>query len=558
MTLSDKIIGYYRKCDLLTMCGTASSLIGIMLLMSEHYTLSVLLMIISGICDAFDGTLARKGKYSEAQRTYGVQLDSLSDVICFGVFPALITATMCNSTIAKIICVFYALCGVIRLAYFNTLSVTGESKKNTFIGVPITTVSIVYPLVFVILRFINYSLISKVMPVVLLILGFSFIIRIEIPKVNVAKIFEKILNKYVINFIVFPLFIIFSADLFYRLIDNSLINSIKNTISSGFSHIFVIILLIGILDIIFLILNGLLKNSKRAKIVMLVIAAILMVISDIKYHIMGIPLEFADINYLNPDNIGMMGNAGSSIGYWLIYTIIKLALFIGAGVVFVLKDKNKPITIEKLSRRIIITIGGIVLFTAIVLISIFSKNFIIEKIYRTDAASLSDYMSVSKLYDDFGFYQGIYINGLYDNENEPEGYETIGVQKLLEDATDEENKWGKANVVFILSEAFSNLENIDEIKFDKCLTSNINSYMDSENADVFDLLVPAYGGASVNTEFEILTGASLSFWKSGFIPYTQYYNNVNGKLVPNIIKEFNNNDYETVYLTPWGADSYSR
>ena len=198
-----KIIGYYRKCDLLTMCGTASSLIGIMLLMSEHYTLSVLLMVISGICDAFDGTLARKGKYSEAQRTYGVQLDSLSDVICFGVFPALITATMCNSTIAKIICVFYALCGVIRLAYFNTLSVTGESKKNTFIGVPITTVSIVYPLMFFILRVINYSLISKVMPIVLLVLGFSFIIRIEIPKVNVAKIFGKILNKYVINFVIF-------------------------------------------------------------------------------------------------------------------------------------------------------------------------------------------------------------------------------------------------------------------------------------------------------------------------------------------------------------------
>lgn len=551
-----KIIGYYRRCDLLTMCGTASSLIGIMLLMSKHYTLSVLLMIISGICDAFDGTLARKGKYSEAQKTYGVQLDSLSDVICFGVFPALITATMCNSTIANIICVFYALCGVIRLAYFNTLSVTGESKKNTFIGVPITTVSIVYPIVFVILRFINYSLISKVMPIVLLILGFSFIIRIEIPKINVAKIFEKILNKYVINFIVFPLFIIFSGDLFYRLIDNSLINSIKNTISSGFSHVFVVILLIVIFDIVFLILNGLLKNSKRTKIVMLVIAAILMVISDIKYNIMGIPLQVSDINYLNPDNIGMMGNASSSIGYWLLYTIIKLVVFIAAGVVFIFKDKQKTIIIKKNSGRIIFIVGGIILFTAIVLISNFSKNFIIEKIYRSNLDSLSDYISVSDLYNDFGFYQGIYINELYSNESEPEGYKTKEAKNLLENVSDEENKWGKANVVFILSEAFSYLENIDEINFDKCLTPNINSYMNNENADVFDLLVPTYGGSSVNTEFEILTGASLSFWKSGFIPYTQYYNDANGKLAPNIIKEFNNNDYETVYLTPWGETSY--
>jgi len=105
-------------------------------------------------------------------------------------------------------------------------------------------------------------------------------------------------------------------------------------------------------------------------------------------------------------------------------------------------------------------------------------------------------------------------------------------------------------------EAVSDLGNIDEIKFDKSLTSNIDSYADDENKAVLDLLVSVYGGVSVNTEFEILTGASFSFWRPGFIAYTQYYNKANAKLATNLIKEFNNNGYETIYLTPWGDTSY--
>lgn len=90
----NKIIGYYRKCDLLTMLGTLFSFIGILLAVSEHYTIACLCMAVSGICDAFDGTLARKHKYTKQQQTYGVQLDSLSDVICFGVFPAILTSLL--------------------------------------------------------------------------------------------------------------------------------------------------------------------------------------------------------------------------------------------------------------------------------------------------------------------------------------------------------------------------------------------------------------------------------------------------------------------------------
>ena len=86
-----KIIGYYRPCDLLTMASVVSALIGILLAFNNHFTLAIGMLVICGLCDAFDGNLARKNKYTLKQRIYGSELDSISDVIAFGIFPALLT-----------------------------------------------------------------------------------------------------------------------------------------------------------------------------------------------------------------------------------------------------------------------------------------------------------------------------------------------------------------------------------------------------------------------------------------------------------------------------------
>ena len=109
--------------------------------------------------------------------------------------------------------------------------------------------------------------------------------------------------------------------------------------------------------------------------------------------------------------------------------------------------------------------------------------------------------------------------------------------------------------MFILSEAFSDIENVSEVEFDKPLTPFINSIKDDNDKMVFDLYVNSFGSISVNTEFEILTGSSMATWPY-VIPYTAYYDEDNSKYAPNIIREFNNNGYHTMYLTPWGQASY--
>ena len=111
------------------MAGVFLAVFGIFLSIQQHFAYATLCMILCGICDAFDGKLARKYKYEKNAQVYGVQLDSLADVICSGVFPAILTTMQSPSVVTCIVCAFYILCGVIRLAYFNTMAADEKAEK---------------------------------------------------------------------------------------------------------------------------------------------------------------------------------------------------------------------------------------------------------------------------------------------------------------------------------------------------------------------------------------------------------------------------------------------
>lgn len=553
------IIGYFRKCDMLTMLGTTIAFIGMYCAFNGHFSLASLCLMLSGICDSFDGTLARKYKYDKSQQEYGVQLDSLSDVICFGILPAIITVLISTSIVSVIICIFYMLCGVIRLAYFNMLHTTKAAKKGEYIGLPITAIAIVYPIILIILRILNPGLLSKVMPAVLLIMGSLFIARFKLKKPNAPKIAAKILNKYTTNLILFPLFIVIAGDIFYRMTSNNVISNLESSFYTIVSHFLPFILIYIMVALLFIIINSITNNSKVTKILLLIVSLIIFVINDIKLNIMGIPIELSDVGYLNPDNMGMMATATTTIGSWIWLTVIKGIIFVALSVGIIFADKLGKFSVNSIVKRIVTFLIGTILI-ALIGISMTKKyTFFIEKIYNADKEILSEYISVDEYTNEYGFFQGIILTSLVKKDLVSPDYSSKYVSKLLSSYDDVtvSGKWGKANVVFILSEAFSDLENISEITFNEPLMQEITNYKKDNDKMVFDLLVPAYGGSSVNTEFEILTGASLTFWAPGFIPYNQYYSDSIGKNAPNIIKEFNNNGYTTMYLTPWGEDSYN-
>ena len=552
-----KIIGYYRKCDILTMCGTFLAFIGIILAINDHFTFSAFCLFLCGVCDGFDGKLARMKRYKKEQKVYGAQLDSLSDVICFGVFPVILTSLICNNIYVYIISAIYMLCGLVRLAYFNTLDIMPKSNKNVFIGVPITTVAIIYPIILFIIRFINFNILKIVMPIILLILSISYILNIEFKKPDIIEMLKKIFNKYTVNLICFPMFILFISDLFYKI--NGFGGRVYfDVFKSIFSNFLPFLFLTLIFSLLTLILTALFNDSKKAKIVILVLTLILLFVNDIKYSIMGIPIELTDVGYLNPDNMNMMGTATSSIGLWIIKSSIKAIVYILLGMIITVFDKYHNLKFNDLKKRVIIPIISIIILVVPFLFNNHINNFVLKRIYTMTKSEILAAANIDQLYYEKGYFQGMYLDTLGNKFVLPDQYSKKNAQNAINDAVSKSSpsKWKKANVVVLLSESFSDPQRLSGIEYDKELMPNIKSYEKDDDKIVTDLLVNPYGTLSTNSEFEVLTGASLVFFNPSYVAYNQYYNNSLKEKNQSLINEFNNNGYETMYLTPWGETSY--
>lgn len=134
-------IGFYNKSVWLTFLGMALSIAGIAYI--SDIKIAMLCLIGAGICDLFDGFIARKIKRTDKEKEYGVQLDSLVDVVSFLVFPSVFFISINHSVAGVLIAVLYMFCGITRLAWFN---ITTFEDNKTFTGVPVTYIALLLPL----------------------------------------------------------------------------------------------------------------------------------------------------------------------------------------------------------------------------------------------------------------------------------------------------------------------------------------------------------------------------------------------------------------------------
>ena len=89
------MLGFYNYTVWLTYGSLVSAVIGIFVSLAGHGHpyIGAIFLLISGLCDAFDGMIARtKTDRTEQEKQYGIQIDSLSDLVAFGVLPACIGA----------------------------------------------------------------------------------------------------------------------------------------------------------------------------------------------------------------------------------------------------------------------------------------------------------------------------------------------------------------------------------------------------------------------------------------------------------------------------------
>lgn len=147
------MLGYYNYTVILTYLSFCSGITGIWVASKGHPGIAVICLLISGLCDAFDGRVARMRNSTESEKRFGIQIDSLSDLVCFGVLPCFIgyASGMKSPLYIPVFCLF-ALAALIRLAYFNVAEEdrqkTETGKRKHYSGLPVTSISVIMPLFF--------------------------------------------------------------------------------------------------------------------------------------------------------------------------------------------------------------------------------------------------------------------------------------------------------------------------------------------------------------------------------------------------------------------------
>jgi CDP-diacylglycerol---serine O-phosphatidyltransferase len=103
----------------------------------DNFYRAAVAIFFGAVFDGFDGRVAR---LTRTQSDFGVELDSLADVISFGVAPAILVFKWALSGLGFagfFICSAYASCGAIRLARFNVIAHSNTGSSRYFVGLPI-------------------------------------------------------------------------------------------------------------------------------------------------------------------------------------------------------------------------------------------------------------------------------------------------------------------------------------------------------------------------------------------------------------------------------------
>ena len=180
--------------NMFTLIGVCIGLSSIKFAFDEKFTLSIIAIIVAAIIDGLDGRIAR---LIQATSKVGKELDSLTDVISFGVAPAFIMYFWKLNELGRIgwfICLIYVVCVALRLARFNVNSGQEPSwRDNFFEGVPspaggvIVLMPLIYSLSDIQILDINYDFFVPILFVVVSILLISKVPTYALKKISVPR-----------------------------------------------------------------------------------------------------------------------------------------------------------------------------------------------------------------------------------------------------------------------------------------------------------------------------------------------------------------------------------
>ncbi len=177
------IIGKWNKSVILTYIGVIFSIMGIYLAIKQNMNYAMGFLILAGICDLFDGQIARRMSRTEEEKLFGIELDSMADVMNFIAFPIVILcAGFPASFISVLIAGFFAICGIARLSFFNMGAKEAEGGVAFFRGLPVTYTALILPFAYLSSYIFAENIFGWFFSAVYVVIGIFEILDIHIPK----------------------------------------------------------------------------------------------------------------------------------------------------------------------------------------------------------------------------------------------------------------------------------------------------------------------------------------------------------------------------------------
>jgi len=200
--------------NMLTLIGVCIGLTSIRFALSGEFHLAIIAIIIAALIDGLDGRIARLIKGTSK---VGKELDSLTDMISFGVAPAFIMYFWKLNTLGRfgwLLCLVYVICVALRLARFNISSSQEPSwKDNFFEGVPSPAggILVLTPLIISLTGFnfieLNFDIITPVF-----FIATSFLLISKFPSYSFKKI---VIQRKATIFLLFSIILFFGLLLIY-------------------------------------------------------------------------------------------------------------------------------------------------------------------------------------------------------------------------------------------------------------------------------------------------------------------------------------------------------
>ena len=170
-------IGVYNLANCVTMLGVAAAVVGISF--ADNPRFAMLMLILAGVCDMFDGRVARMFPRTEFEKRYGIQLDSFADTVSFVIFPAVFLIAQGRTVWTVLIAILYVFAGVTRLCWFD---ITTDGNTKYFSGFPVTCIALLLPMWHAAFALAHAAVPTLAIALSLLVMAVLFVANIRVKK----------------------------------------------------------------------------------------------------------------------------------------------------------------------------------------------------------------------------------------------------------------------------------------------------------------------------------------------------------------------------------------